>query len=69
MTPLEAARKMMQQGPAFRYDNEYLTCVFCGAEIEELPPTEYGYPGHPAEPHEDDCPWLLMPQIVAALES
>lgn len=54
MTPLEAARRLAATDPMTRVrDDVYGTCDWCG---------DY-------DQHKADCPWLAMPQIVAALEA
>lgn len=71
MSPLEAARKMLELGPfdgGGRWGEYYERCVFCEAEPEEVPPA-HGSGGHPAQPHKPKCPWPLMPQIIEALEA
>lgn len=55
MTPLEAARRIAAVGPQ-EYEG---ICCLCQRIID----------GPEATPHRDDCPWLRMPQIVAALEA
>jgi hypothetical protein len=54
VTPLEAAQKIAEKGP-YTYDQGGLWCLFCDAES--------------INPHASDCPWLMMPQIIAALEA
>ncbi len=54
MTPLEAARKMAETCPTFEPEPGVVHCAVCYAYL----PT-----------HAPDCPWLAMPQIVAALEA
>jgi hypothetical protein len=62
MTPLEAARKILDEGPLLGQTSDdyrsWYTCVFCVAEQEWADDF----------PHKPDCPWKQMPQIVAALE-
>ena len=65
MTPLEAARRMLDLGPmSDSSGGEYgEVCPFCEAGY-------YGPWGKSEfRDHPDDCPWLVMPQIVAALEA
>jgi hypothetical protein len=63
MTPLEAARKILDEGPLLGQTSDdyrsWYTCVFCVAEQEWADDF----------PHKPDCPWLAMPKIVAALEA
>lgn len=55
MTPLEAAKAIMRDGPTA--DSE---CPHCRRTLWE---------GRPFDGHAPDCPWLQMPAIVAALEA
>lgn len=59
MTPLEAAQDIMSHGPPMIED---AWCGVCQRVIHPLP-------GIDAGPHADSCPWLMMPQIIAALEA
>ena len=54
MSLLDDARRLAGVWPTDRYDN----CVFCYEIQRSDEPT-----------HAPDCPWLAMPQIVAALEA
>jgi hypothetical protein len=56
MSPLEAAREILEGGASW---DDY--CPHCES-------TTWHHIGY-AEGHKLDCPWLLMPQIVAALEA
>lgn len=57
MTPLEAARKIVADGPRLIED---LWCALCQAPMYTRSFVE-------ATPHADWCPWIAMPKIVAAL--
>lgn len=62
MGPLEAARKILDEGPLLGQTSDdyrsWYICVFCVAEQEWADDF----------PHKPDCPWKQMPKIVAALE-
>ncbi len=55
MTPLDAAQKVYDAGPP---TGVYCDCVLCGGSINVFGEWEHG----------DDCPWLHLPAIIAALE-
>ena len=55
MSLLDAARRLAETDPA-ELVNSHSRCHWC----EEFTSTEQ---------HTPDCPWLAMPQIVAALEA
>lgn len=55
MSPLDDARRLAEADPM---ESDSGCCVFCGRAL-------YG----PGDEHASDCPWLQMPNIVAALES
>ena len=56
MTPLEAVKRLAETDPyAFQPHSDERSCVACN---------EWASDGA----HASDCPWLALPQIVAALE-
>jgi hypothetical protein len=62
MTPLEAARKIAEISPDDEtYQGPY-DCHFCAGTLMSQCSL------FPVTGHKEDCPWLAMPQIVAALE-
>lgn len=61
MTPLEAARLIAASAPPLLQD---VWCRLCYRQVQPLGVN----PETPAVPHAPDCPWLMMPQIVAELE-
>jgi hypothetical protein len=58
---LDAARRLAT--PPVVQVAECLFCAYCGVCVCTCPDC----PEH--RPHASDCPWLAIPQIVAALES
>lgn len=67
MTPLEAAREYAKFPDTYESSNDMgaleIRCARCDglAAVLDL--------GWPSIVHAGDCPWLVMPQIVAALEA
>lgn len=60
MSLLDDARRLAKSGFTPWEDSCRLKCELCGAD---------GAGEDGPFPHESDCPWLAMPQIVAALEA
>jgi hypothetical protein len=55
MTPLDAAQAMTEQGTLYDHHEEpYRLCLYCEGAYDD---------------HDKDCPGLLLPRIVAALEA
>lgn len=50
---MEAAQMMLEQGTYGASGR----CAFCHFDFDGK------------QPHAKDCPWLMMPQIIAALEA
>jgi hypothetical protein len=70
MTPLEAARRLAECEP---YSPPLLSadgsiCAFCGGDADDGRHWVEGK-GWIDGPHCDDCPWLALPKIIAALEA
>jgi len=61
-TPLEAARQIAGREPLDSY-GEVRFCMHCQAT--RVSPYDF----QPVTDHLDWCPWLMLPQIVAALEA
>ena len=68
MSLLDDARNVVALGPCYVESIKpyEISCRYCG----ERPPTIHSdHPGRSPIPHDTDCPWLAMPQIIAALEA
>ena len=61
MTPLEAARALADAGFTPCEQDGWCFCSFCASKVSEAS-------GDDVE-HLTDCPWSVLPQIVAALEA
>ena len=59
MSMLDDARKMQGRSPWF-LGHDASRCFYCNEVLSA---------SHPMRGHADDCPWLSMPKIVAALEA
>lgn len=69
MSPLESARRLAAEEPVCPHPNSAMwLCAACDEETDDERPDNVAY-RPPKFNHDPDCPWLAMPQIVAALEA
>lgn len=69
MTPLEAARILAANAPVCPHPNSGMwICATCSEETDDEQPDDDDYVPSKFN-HDPDCPWLAMPQIVAALDA